>query len=956
MNADFSLLVYLLAGLGILDVLAVITVMLVKSSRRRAFAQRSARTRKLRQALLDRDAAALQRLARSNKQEFAMLARLTLEACKEDGAALVLISEVLEDSGILRQASHDSSSPFVHCRIAAYLTLGLAGSRPAMDTLLARLGREKIRLARLAILRQLATARIELPLDQLKTRLDAMDPPPDDTDLAALEPLAPAFQRYCEGQGLLSSDRSLGDSGLRLFLAGVRARPSAQGWDQVAVLAETRDDAIGENAARVLAEAFPPSWFLRDYRTRREKRFKLPCARLLGAVLGPEEVSTLAPWFEQEDLREAGLQAVREIERRHPEATETLLQAIAAGSEDSSRAISLALEYRLSYLCFHDEPGLSPGFRRMLVCLVDQDRTGAILSALEAPLPAETRAAMIAHLREILATRTRQQAFFSTHADQALLAEMELPPPPPEEDRPRIPVKAADKAFIAFLVIAALAVFPVVFAIRWWDMLGFLTSSELLYRFIFDFHYLFAWYTIAVNSFYLLLLLLSAVKLHIQSLLWETGIKHFLFTSGLLPSVTIIAPAYNEEQTIADSVESLLSLAYPHYQVVVVNDGSKDGTLSALKEAFKLEPSSSGTEGSLPSMPVKTVYRSPAIPNLVVVDKTNGGKADALNAGLNFAGGDYVCCIDADSLLDPQSLLRTMTQTIASRRTTIAIGGNIFPVNGSEVDHGHLQRIGLPGHPLAAFQTIEYLRSFVSGRLGWALMDGLVIISGAYGIFRRDRILEAGGYMTGKGIYRKDTVGEDMELVVRLLRMERESGRTGVVDYCYNANCWTEVPEDGKALGRQRDRWHRGLIEVLLHHRKMAFSPRYGTTGLLSIPYFFMFELIGPWLELLGYVVLAASLILALINPVVSLAVFGIAILFGILISLSSILLAERQVVYFRPREFFSLILLAFAENFGFRQLMSMSRVWAFVQFFYLSKGWQKMARKGFARAAGKAT
>ncbi|MDX9957069.1 MAG: glycosyltransferase [Spirochaetia bacterium] len=959
MNTDSSLLVSLLAGLGVLDVLAVMTVLLVKSSRRRAFARRSARTRKLRQALLDRDAATLLSLARNSKREFALLARLTLEACQEDDATLELLQEVLDSSGILRQASHDSRSPFVHRRIAAYLTLGLSGSRPAMATLLARLGREKIRLARLAILRQLATARIELPLEQLKAQLDAMDPPPDDTDFTALEPLAPAFHRYCEGQGLLSSkynlgDSSLGDSGLRLFLAGVRARPSAQGWDQATVIAETRDDAIGENAARVLAEAFPPSWFLRDYRARREKRFMLPCARLLGAVLDPEEVYTLAPWFEREDLREAGLQAVREIERRHPEATGILLQAIAKGSEDCSRAISLALEYRLSYLCFHDEPGLSPGFRRMLVCLVDQDRTGAILSVLEAPLPADTRAAMIAHLKEVLETRPRQQAFFSTHADPALLAEMDLPPPPPEEDRPRIPVKTADKAFIAFLVIAALAVFPAVFAIRWWDMLGYLTPSELLYRFIFDFHYLFAWYTIAVNSFYLLLLILSAVKLHIQSLLWETGMKHFLFTSGLLPSVTIIAPAYNEEQTIADSVESLLSLAYPHYQVVVVNDGSRDGTMAALKEAFKLEPASSGTEGSLPSMPVKTVYRSPAIPNLIVVDKTNGGKADALNAGLNFAGGDYVCCIDADSLLDPQSLLRTMTQTIASRRTTIAIGGNIFPVNGSEVDHGHLQRIGLPGHPLAAFQTIEYLRSFESGRLGWALMDGLVIISGAYGIFRRDRILEAGGYMTGKGIYRKDTVGEDMELVVRLLRMERESGRTGVVDYCYNANCWTEVPEDGKALGRQRDRWHRGLIEVLLHHRKMAFAPRYGTTGLLSIPYFFMFELIGPWLELLGYVVLAASLILALINPIVSLAVFGIAILFGILISLSSILLAERQVVYFRPREFFSLILLAFAENFGFRQLMSMSRVWAFVQFFYLSKGWQKMARKGFARAAGK--
>ena len=951
MNADFRLLAAALVVLGSLDLIAVISVILVKFSRRRAFRLRTARTRRLRQALLDRNAAELLALARNNRREFARLARLTLESCEEDEAAQGLIKEVLKTSGVFRQAIRDSNSVFMHRRIAAYLSLGLASSESVMHSLIRRLSRETRRLARLALLRQLAPLDNETLLENLAVQLDLLVPPLEEADFAALAPLAPAFYRYYASRTLPSSE-----SCLRLILAGIRARPSTQGWALAAHLAETRSDTIAEMAAWTLAEAFPPSWYLKAYKNRGERHFMLPCARLLGRELDPQQVSDLAPWFEREELWEAGLQAVRELERRHPESAAILLAAIARGSDECGRAISLALEYRLSYLCFHEEPGLSPGFKRMLVYLVDQDRTGAILSTLEAPLPAQIRSAMIAQLKEILGSRPRQRAFFSSHADPGLLAEMELPPPPPEEDRPRIPVKAADKALIALLVLAALAVFPAVFTFRWSSMFGLLTPSELLYRFLFDFHYLFAWYTVAVNSFYLLLLVLSAIKLQLQSLLWETGLKHFLFTSGLLPSVTIIAPAYNEEQTIADSVESLLSLAYPHYQVVVVNDGSKDGTLATLKKAFKLAPASSGTEGSLPCMPVKTVFRSAAIPNLVVIDKTNGGKADALNAGLNFAKGDYVCCIDADSLLDPEALVRTLAQTLASRRPTIAIGGNIFPVNGSEVDHGHLQRIGLPKHPLAAFQTIEYLRSFVSGRLGWALMDGLVIISGAYGVFRRDRILEAGGYMTGRGVYRKDTVGEDMELVVRLLRTERDKGRDGSVDYCYNANCWTEVPEEGKALGRQRDRWHRGLIEVLLHHRAMAFAPRYGTTGLLSIPYFFVFELIGPWLELMGYVVLAASLFLGLINPLVSLVVFGIAILFGLLISLSSILLAERQVVYFRLREFFSLILLAFAENFGFRQLMSMSRVWAFVQFFYLSKGWQKMARRGFARAEGKSS
>ena len=192
------------------------------------------------------------------------------------------------------------------------------------------------------------------------------------------------------------------------------------------------------------------------------------------------------------------------------------------------------------------------------------------------------------------------------------------------------------------------------------------------------------------------------------------------------------------------------------------------------------------------------------------------------------------------------------------------------------------------------------------------------------------------------------SVGEDMELVVRLVRQERDAGRRGRVDYCYNANCWTEVPEDGRTLYRQRDRWHRGLIEVLLHHRPMALNPRYGASGMLSMPYFYAFELAGPWLELSGYIVLVFSLLVGMVDPLVSLTVFGIAVCFGVLVSLSSILLAERQVLYFRPKEFFGVTALAIVENFGFRQLMSMSRAWAFLQFFYKDKGWQKADRKGF--------
>ncbi len=948
MSTSLLLLIRSLAALLALDALVVLGVMLVKHGRRKAFVQRTARNKALRQALMSRDGEALKALARRHPADFAVSARLALEACSDGGSSLMLVREAFEAGGVFAMAKKDCRSLFRYRRLRAYLILGMGSYEDDSRALLDNLAFERDYFGRLVLIRQLALISAGFDIGELANKLCQLDPPLDERGYSTLTPLASRFASYNE-----SSGHAHGDAGLRLFLMGLKARPTQDGWDKAALIAETRDDELGALAAE--ASAFPPSWFLGAFKARRERRFMLPTARLLGGQLAPEDVGRLDPWFEDPSLLDAGVAAVREIDRRNPEGAASLMNAIETGSAERAAGISLALEYRMHFIAYHAGTPLRAGFKRMISCLLALDRSGSILSTLESPLPEEVRDEMSRRLAEELPVQTRQRDFFSRNAGPELRAKLDLPPPPPEEDRPRIPVKRMDKVFIGFLVILALAVFPAVFVLRWGQALTFMTGSELLYRFIFEFHFLFAWYTLAVNAFYLALLVLSAIKLQAQSVLWETGFKHFLFSSGLLPPITVIAPAYNEESTIVDSVESLLALAYPHYQMVVVNDGSKDDTIGQLIAGFNLVPASPGIEGTLPCMPVKTVYRSTTISNLIVVDKTNGGKADALNAGSNFATGEYLCSIDADSLLDPQSMLRAMLQTIASRRAVIAIGGNIFPVNGSEVEHGHLQRIGLPGEPLAAFQTMEYLRSFVSGRLGWVLLDGLLIISGAFGMFRKDRFLEVGGYMTGRGVYRKDTVGEDMELVVRLVRHERESGRDGMVDYCYNANCWTEVPEEGKTLMRQRDRWHRGLIEVLLHHRKMAFRPRYGMSGMLSIPYFYMFELIGPWLELSGYLVLAASLFFALIDPLVSLVVFGIAVAFGIMISLCSILLAERQVLYFKPKDFFGLLLLAFVENFGFRQIMSMSRVWAFAQFFYRSKGWQKFARKGFARKGGAA-
>lgn len=949
MSASLGAIILVVLILAALDSALVIAVLAEKLHRRRAYRRDQGLHEGLRAALAARDRGALAGLADARPRAFATAARRLAEQCREDEDAVRALAEVLRLPKPRRAALADAGSAFRYRRIRGYLTLGLAGDADAAAALAARLGAERDLLCLRVLLSQIAGLGSLAELEALEGALTRWPGGAGPAEYRLLKPLAHRFTERYRGVEL----KAAGETAARLFLIGLRSGPDEDSWRRGSDLAEG-EGSLAAEAAAALAASYPASRFVAAFGRRREPRFMVPLASMLGGTIGPEALERLDPWFEAgapAEVRAAGEAAVAEIARRYPEERGAFLTALAEAPEPKAISLARALEFKLDYFMHREGSEPSSGLARMVRLLIAMDRPSSALRAFEASRAGPLVDAMASLLSAELRTRPEAAAFFSRHAAPATLAALGLGAAPPEPDKPRIPVSARDKLFIAALVALALAAFPAFFVARQGPALAYLSRSELLYRFIFDFHYLFAWYTIAVNGVYLALLALSAAKLLSQSWLWESGLKRFLFSSELLPSVSVIAPAYNEERTIVDSVASLLSLAYPRVEVIVVNDGSKDGTLTALSRGFSLEPAGAGAIGALPSMPVRTVYRSPDAPGLVVIDKANGGKADALNAGLNYAAGEYVCCIDADSLLDPQALLRAMAQVLASRREVVAMGGNIFPVNGSEVEHGHLQKIGLPKNPLAAFQTMEYLRSFVSGRLGWALIDGLLIISGAFGLFRRDRVMESGGYMTGSGRYRKDTVGEDMELVVRLTRAEREAGRRGKVDYCYNANCWTEVPEDGRTLYRQRDRWHRGLIEVLLQHRDMAMRPRYGPAGLFGMPYFFAFELAGPWLELSGYAVLAISLLFSLIDPLVSLAVFSLALFFGILISLSSLLLAERQVVYFRPKEFAGLIGLSFLENLGFRQIMSMSRAWAFAQFFFKSKGWQKAERRGFARS-----
>jgi cellulose synthase/poly-beta-1,6-N-acetylglucosamine synthase-like glycosyltransferase len=386
------------------------------------------------------------------------------------------------------------------------------------------------------------------------------------------------------------------------------------------------------------------------------------------------------------------------------------------------------------------------------------------------------------------------------------------------------------------------------------------------------------------------------------------------------PPVTIIVPAYNEERTIVSSIRSLLHLGYPEYEVLVVNDGSTDRTLEAVVEAFSLVEFPEAYRRRLPTAPVRRVFASPTHARVRLVDKENGGKADALNAGINCARYPLFCVVDADCILQHDSLTRVV-QPFLEDSTTVAAGGVIRVVNGCRVENGHLAKIDLPRSLLAMFQTVEYLRAFLFGRLGWSPMNALLIISGAFGVFYKERVIAAGGYRT-------DTVGEDMDLVVRLHRTLREERRAYRITFVPDPICWTEAPEDLHSLRSQRARWQQGLVESLLPNWRLMFRRNGGAVGWLAFPFMFVFECIGPLIEVAGYVAVIVLFLAGLLSPEAFAVFLFASVGLGVLLSVNALLLEELSFhLYSRPSQQLRLFVVAIVENFGYRQLTSVWRL-----------------------------
>lgn len=412
--------------------------------------------------------------------------------------------------------------------------------------------------------------------------------------------------------------------------------------------------------------------------------------------------------------------------------------------------------------------------------------------------------------------------------------------------------------------------------------------------------------------------------------------------SDLSVPVSIIVPAYNEEGVIAESVRSLLGCDYVGLEVVVVNDGSSDGTLQALMDAFPLVEDKRVPRTSLPSEPVLATYRSRDDDRLMVIDKGNGGKADALNAGLCFARYPLFCATDSDTVLERDALPR-LVREFQVRPETVAVGGIVRILNGSSVSDGHVYEVKTPRNLLVNLQIVEYLRAFLLGRTGWSKLRALLIISGAFGLFRRELVIAAGGYD-------RTALGEDADLVVRLHRLCHARGIDYRIGFIADPVCWTEAPDNFSVLARQRERWHRGLMQVLWRHRGMIGRPRYGAVGLIAFPYFVIFEALGPVVEVLGYLCFGLSLGLGWASTVSAAAFFFVAICLGTAFSLGSLLVEERAFQRYRGwRCFARLITAAVLENVFYRQWYAVVRVWACFGMAVGKKAeWGEMTRTGF--------
>ncbi|HZI93015.1 MAG TPA: glycosyltransferase [Patescibacteria group bacterium] len=453
-------------------------------------------------------------------------------------------------------------------------------------------------------------------------------------------------------------------------------------------------------------------------------------------------------------------------------------------------------------------------------------------------------------------------------------------------------------------------------------------------------------YFLSLNAIYLLLFVLSLYE--VLKFIKRTFFSDYqqILQSDMTWPISILVPAHNEERNIVETVRSLQLVNYGEFEIIVINDDSTDRTLKNLIEAFDLRRVDRVYKRSLETKPIRGIYGSLTQQHIVVIDKERGGKSDALNAGVNLSRYPLFCSVDADSIIEDNALLRVVKPFMEHPTEMVAVGGIVRIANGCEVHEGRVSKINLPTTWLPILQVIEYLRAFLTGRIGWSVMRSLLIISGAFGLYKKSEVIEVGGYDS-----ESDT--EDLELVVRLHENCRRKKMKYRIVFVPDPVCWTEVPATFQTLRRQRNRWHRGLLQSLWRHKGMFLNPRYGIIGMFTFPYFVVFEMFGPFVELTGYVTIPLAWWLGILNTRFLVLFFVLAVLCGVFLSVAAILLEE---ISFRryPRwiDLAKLVVFGIMENFFYRQVLSLFKVKAFFDFLRRRRGWGDMKRRGFERRA----
>lgn len=446
-------------------------------------------------------------------------------------------------------------------------------------------------------------------------------------------------------------------------------------------------------------------------------------------------------------------------------------------------------------------------------------------------------------------------------------------------------------------------------------------------------------FTIILSLIYIIQLIISFVKVRKNDKARQSNdYGRYVSSENLLP-ISLLIPAYNEQENIVSNIKSLMKIDYPQFEIVVVNDGSTDKTHEKIVETFGLYKIESAVKTSIPTNEVRGVYYNIEYPNLIYVDKENGGKSDALNAGINISSYPLFACLDADSRIEPDALLRLSVEFLKNTDTVVA-GGLVRIANGFKIRDGRVCGFSMPQKMIERFQIVEYYRSFLSGRVSWGATNSMLIVSGAFGVFKKQAVIEVGGYKT-------NTIGEDMEIVVRLHKYMRANRRKYKIIFCEDAVCWTQGPMSVNDIRSQRRRWQIGLLDTLLAHKGLFLNPRYGSVGLAAIPYNWVFELFGAVVEALGYFIIPFSLLMGELNMFFFTIYFLLAVLLGVILSMGSLILEQytrRSVM--SAKQCLTLSLYAILENFGYRQMITIFRLEGILKYRKLRKTWGKIKRK----------